>query len=98
MASLFACSVQCFLVYFLDTALAFNIQQTFGVSSDVVGYVYIPTMVSFIFVCVFVGKASNYTTKKALIAYSFLIQGLSYFLTGPSETLHIPKYIYQLTQ
>lgn len=49
--TLIACALILFIVYFLDTILAVHLQDDFGLTGSNVGYVYIPSMGSFLIMC-----------------------------------------------
>jgi MFS family permease len=89
--NLIACGLVLFLLYFLDTVLALNLETDFGFSGDTVGYVYIPSMVAFLIMCPIASRLCNYVDKRVLITLSFILQTFAYFLVGPSEVLHLPK-------
>lgn len=89
--NLLACALVLFLLYFLDTVLALNLENEFGLTGDTVGYVFIPPMIAFLIMCPVAVKLCDKVDKKILITLSFLLQALSYLLVGPSEFLHIPK-------
>lgn len=89
--TLIGCGVVMFLLYFLDTILAVNLEDVFGLTGDTVGYVYIPPMVAFTIFCYVVAKLSKKVEKKVLIVIGFLIFPISYFLIGPSEIMGIPE-------
>lgn len=73
-----------FLLYFLDTILAVNLENVFGLTGDTVGYVYIPPMIGFTIFCYVVAKLSKKVEKKILIVIGFLSYPIAYFLIGPS--------------
>lgn len=90
--TLIGCGVVMFMLYFLDTILAVNLEDKFGVTGNTVGYVYIPPMVGFTIFCYIVAKLSKKVEKKFLIVIGFLTFPIAYFLIGPSLILNIPKY------
>lgn len=49
--TLLAGALVLYLIYFLDTVLAVNLENTFGLTGDNVGYAYIPSMVLFLIMC-----------------------------------------------
>ena len=73
-----------FLIYFLDSVLALNFQEQFGIQPDKTGYVYIPAMVVNTIMCPITGMLTKKVERRTLMALSFGIASVSYLFTGPS--------------
>lgn len=88
---LLACFVMIMMINFLDSIVAVRFESRFGLSEELVGYVFACPFLIYAIGCPFVTAISNRLHRRITITISFILGLVGIIMTGPSPTLHIPE-------
>lgn len=91
--TLLGCMIVQIFLTFLDSILAKQISEIYGIRDNLIGYIFMIPCLVYTLGCHFMSWAFSYVKidRRILIAVSFFLIGVSLFLTGPSQLLKIPE-------
>jgi MFS family permease len=88
---LLACFVMIMMINFLDSIVAVRFEKNFGLSEDVVGYVFACPFLIYAIGCPFVTAISNRLHRRITITIAFVLGLGGIIMTGPSLLLQLPE-------
>lgn len=82
------------LFSFVDTILAENLDEEFGLSSSVISLVYAGQCFGFLLTSPFPHRLLEKYNSIEIMLITMIVQIFACFMLGPSEVLHFPNYLW----